>query len=169
MTLVKGWLDAGIGAGGDEVAGSDACGVIKGEDERDGAVKTRFGDDERAKGTTITAHITDGTGAEAAVVSAIQDNQIRRAGRNDRDDRSLAIRLGRTQDAKLHANRGSGDKEGGQGEDVAHGSRLLGFLAGGLGVLTEGARRGELSELMTNHIFRHIDCDKSLTVMDFEV
>jgi len=121
MTLVKVRLDAGISAGGDEVAGIDASGVFEGEDEGDRAVQTGFGDDEGAEGATITAHVTDRTGAEAAVVSAIQDNQIRRAGGDDRDDRSLAIRFGRTKRTDFHADRGSGDEKDGHGEDVAHG------------------------------------------------
>ena len=121
MTLVKVRLDAGIGAGGDEVAGIDASGVVEGEDEGDGAVETGFGDDEGAEGATVTAHVTDRTGAEAAVVSAIQDNQIRRAGGDDRDDRSLAIRFGRTKRTDFRADRGGGDEKGGHGEDVAHG------------------------------------------------
>ena len=121
MTLVKVGLDAGIGAGSDEVAGIDASGVVEGEDEGDRAVQTGFGDDEGAEGATITAHVTDRTGAEAAVVSAIQDNQIRRAGGDDRDDRSLAIRFGRTKRTDFRADRGGGDEKSGHGEDVAHG------------------------------------------------
>ena len=108
-------------------------------------------------------------GAEAAVVSAIQDHQIRRAGGDDRDDRSLAIRFGRTRRTDFRADRGGGDEKGGHGEDVAHGGGLLGFLAGGLGVLAEGARRSELAELMADHVLRHIDGDEGLAVMDFEV
>ena len=121
MTLVKVGLDAGISAGGDEVAGLDAGGVVEGEDESDRAVLTGFGNNEGAEGAAVTAHITDRTGAEAAVVSAIQDNQIRRAGGDDRDDRSLAIRFGRTKRTDFHADRGGGDKKDGHGEDVAHG------------------------------------------------
>ena len=121
MTLVKVGLDAGISAGGDEVAGVDASGVVEGEDEGDGAMETGFGDDKGAEGATVTAHVTDRTRAEAAVVSAIQDNQIRRAGGDDRDDRSLAIRFGRTKRTDFRADRGGGDEKSGHGEDVAHG------------------------------------------------
>ena len=121
MTLVKVGLDAGIGAGSDEVAGIDASGVVEGEDEGDRTVQTGFGDDEGPEGATVTTHITDRTGAEAAVVSAIQDNQIRRAGGDDRDDRSLAIRFGRTKRTDFRADRGGGDEKSGHGEDVAHG------------------------------------------------
>ena len=121
MTLVKVGLDAGIGAGSDEVAGIDASGVVEGEDEGDRAVQTGFGDDEGAEGATVTAHVADRTRAEAAVVSAIQDNQIRRAGGDDRDDRSLAIRFGRTKRTDFRADRGGGDEKSGHGEDVAHG------------------------------------------------
>ena len=121
MTLVKVGLDAGISAGGDEVAGVDASGVVEGEDEGDGAMETGFGDDKGAEGATVTAHVTDRTRAEAAVVSAIQDNQIRRASGDDRDDRSLAIRFGRTKRTDFRADRGGGDEKSGHGEDVAHG------------------------------------------------
>jgi hypothetical protein len=121
MPLVKVGLDAGISAGGDEVTGLDAGGVVEGEDESDRAVLTGFGNNEGAEGAAVTAHITDRTGAEAAVVSAIQDNQIRRAGGDDRDDRSLAIRFGRTKRTDFHADRGGGDEKDGHGEDVAHG------------------------------------------------
>ena len=121
MTLVKVGLDAGISAGGDEVAGVDASGVVEGEDEGDGAMETGFGDDKGAEGATVTAHVTDRTRAEAAVVSAIQNNQIRRAGGDDRDDRSLAIRFGRTKRTDFRADRGGGDEKSGHGEDVAHG------------------------------------------------
>ena len=69
MTLVKVGLDAGISAGGDEVAGVDASGVVEGEDEGDGAMETGFGDDKGAEGATVTAHVTDRTRAEAAVVA----------------------------------------------------------------------------------------------------
>ena len=121
MTLVKVGLDAGISAGGDEVAGVDASGVVEGEDEGDGAMVTGFGNDEGAEGASVTAHVTDRTGAEAAVVSAIQDNQIRRAGGDDRDNRSLAIRFGRTKRTDFRADRGGGDDKSGHGEEVAHG------------------------------------------------
>jgi len=84
-------------------------------------VLTGFGDDEGTEGATVTAHIADRTGAEATVVSAVQDNQIRRAGGDDRDDRSLAIRFGRTKRTDFRADRGGGDEKGGHGEDVAHG------------------------------------------------
>ena len=121
MTLVKVGLDAGIGAEGDKVAGNDRGGGVEGKDEGDGAAEAGFGDDEGAEGAAITAHVTDRTRAEAAVVSAIQNNQIRRASGDDRDDRSLAIRFGRTKRTDFRADRGGGDEKSGHGEDVAHG------------------------------------------------
>ena len=36
-------------------------------------------------------------------------------------------------------------------------------------MLAEGTRRSELSELMADHVFRHIDGDEGLAVVDFKI
>lgn len=49
------------------------------------------------------------------------------------------------------------------------GKRVSLRLLGRGGVLLEGTRRSELAELVTHHVFGHVDRDESFTVVNLEV